>query len=146
MVAAANVPTTPVTAQCVVQAAKVEHVPLAGLASIMKVEGGVVGHVHKNADGSMDFGPMQINSRWLPQLKRTGITRRELKNNGCVNVLVGAWVFAQQLQRHPKHPWLAIGLYHSHTKALSKQYQFRVWHEMSKTHSLTTIIRHANGQ
>jgi soluble lytic murein transglycosylase-like protein len=62
-----------------------------------------------NADGSYDIGIMRINSGWLPSLRRYGITREAL-NNPCQNVIVGAWILAQNKQRLGPS-WDAVGAY-----------------------------------
>lgn len=139
-------PLAPVTAACVERAASVEHVSVAAVAAIMNQEGGRVGQVHHNPDGSVDFGPMQINSRWLPILNHSGITKTELTDNGCVNVLVGAWILRRQIDQTPRHLWTAIGHYHSHTRALSRRYEYQVWRRIRRVSSLSEIIRQANGK
>ena len=53
---------------------------------------------HRNRDGSVDIGLMQINSAWLPELARHGISARELWDP-CTNIHVGAWVLAQQISK-----------------------------------------------
>lgn len=43
-----------------------------------------------------DIGLMQINTFWIPHLKKFGITRDDLFNP-CISVHVGAWVLAQSV-------------------------------------------------
>lgn len=62
---------------------------------------------HASATGSVDIGLMQINSRWLPQLQRYGITRDALRDP-CTNIEVGAWILADLLKRKGNH-WDAVG-------------------------------------
>ena len=137
--------TKPVTTHCVVAAAQIEHVPLAALVAVMRTEGGTIGEAHLNSDGSKDFGPMQVNSRWLPRLARSGISKQALKNDGCINVLVGAWILRRQMQQTPNQPWTAIGHYHSHTKGLSRRYQRKVMSIMLKVKNIQKVIQRANG-
>jgi soluble lytic murein transglycosylase-like protein len=76
--------------------------------------------INKNVDGSVDFGLMQINSRWLPQLEKFGITANHLFDP-CINLHVGAYILALSMQRHG-NTWQAIGSYHSSTPARRDRY------------------------
>jgi soluble lytic murein transglycosylase-like protein len=76
-----------------------------------------VGH---NANGSTDYGIMQINSVHLPVLQQYGITRSTLMD-GCKNVYVAAWHLRQQMDRYG-NTWAAVGAYHSATPALRDKY------------------------
>lgn len=51
-----------------------------------------------NRNGSRDLGLMQINTAWLPQLARHGVTERDLFEP-CTNVMIGAWVLANNIRR-----------------------------------------------
>ena len=58
---------------CMLAVASAQHLPPRVLPAIRAVEGGAVGTVSQNRDGSQDLGLMQINTRWLPVLaQRTG--------------------------------------------------------------------------
>lgn len=67
--------------------------------------------VNQNKDGSRDIGHMQINSRWLPVLKRYGIDERRLFDP-CINTHVGAWILSQNFYRLG-YNWTAIGAYNA---------------------------------
>lgn len=41
---------------------------------------------------------MQINTTWLPEIKKYGV-RRESLWDPCVNAQVGAWILAQNIKR-----------------------------------------------
>ncbi|MCB1658101.1 MAG: lytic transglycosylase domain-containing protein [Pseudomonadales bacterium] len=64
-----------------------------------------------NRNGTHDIGLMQINSVWLAELRKYGITRKSLFDP-CVNINVGAWVLAQSVQKLG-YNWNAIGAYHT---------------------------------
>lgn len=66
---------------------------------------------HLAATGSYDIGLMQIDSRWLPDLARLGITEQALLEP-CQNVLVAAWILAPLLKRYGPG-WEAIGAYNA---------------------------------
>ena len=65
--------------------------------------------ISKNRNGSYDIGLMQINSSWLPELYRDGITQKTL-SNACASTFVGAWVLAKGI-RHYGYSWKAIASY-----------------------------------
>ena len=54
--------------------------------------------MNRNSNGSYDIGLMQINSSWLPTLRRYGIGAQDLLNP-CRSIFVGAWIAAQNIQR-----------------------------------------------
>lgn len=64
-----------------------------------------------NSNRSFDIGMMQINSSWLPTLKRFGIEKEHLLNP-CTSVFVGAWILAQNIQ-HFGYNQDGIGAYNS---------------------------------
>lgn len=47
-----------------------------------------------NRNKTVDYGMMQINSIWLPSLKKMGITKDDLFHP-CTSVFVGAWIAKQ---------------------------------------------------
>ena len=67
--------------------------------------------IGKNKNGTHDIGLMQVNSVWLPELQKFGITREKLFDP-CVNINVGAWILAQAVQKLG-YNWNAIGAYHT---------------------------------
>ena len=67
-----------------------------------------------NEDGSIDRGPMQVNSQWLPRLQAKGINiKPDDLYDWCVSFEVGAWILADSIKRNG----LAEGVarYHSPT-------------------------------
>lgn len=113
-------------AACVREAARHAGVPSMILLAIMRVEGGVPGQVVRDADGSYDMGPMQINSLWLPMLREIGITRRQVTDDGCLNVEVGASILARYIDEAGGDLGTAVGWYHSHTPELARAYRERI--------------------
>jgi soluble lytic murein transglycosylase-like protein len=76
--------------------------------------------LHKNANGSTDYGLMQINSIHLPTLAQYGISTNTLMEP-CKNVYIAAWHLRQQMNKYG-NTWQAVGAYHSETPALRDQY------------------------
>lgn len=99
-------------ADCFERAAERHRVPAPLLRAIACVESNHNAYaVHRNANGSVDLGVMQINSWWLPKLKPFGIERDHLWDL-CTNVHVGAWVLAQNIKVLGLS-WQAIGAYNA---------------------------------
>lgn len=69
---------------------------------------------HKGAVTSTDYGLMQINSTHIPELKRLGIihSSRDLLDNACLNVEVGAWILAKAFQVCDVN-WKCLGAYNA---------------------------------
>lgn len=81
---------------CLEQAATRYQVPERLLWGIISKEGGKPGTQSKNSNGTLDYGPAQVNSAWLPQLKSFGITADQLTWDYCLNVNIAAWILAKQ--------------------------------------------------
>ena len=122
----------PVTAECLVQAAYYQKIPLPIILGLLKTEGGHVGGVSVNTNGSKDLGPIQINDRaWVPTLAKMHFggdqeaAYEALRDNGCYNVHVGAWIFHQYVDEANGNLAEAVGLYNSHTPVHKQAYQRR---------------------
>jgi hypothetical protein len=113
--------TSPVTFVCLEDISRLFQVPLSMLLLVMDVEQGKVGKESRNRNGSKDYGPMQINSVWLPKLQRLGITEDLLRDHGCVNAAAAAWLLRSHLIE-TRDPLKAISVYHSRRPDLKKRY------------------------
>lgn len=85
---------------------------------------------HRNRDGSMDIGLMQINSVWLPDLAKYGISARDLWEP-CTNIHVGAWVLAQKIKKHGM-TWDAVGAYNATTPLKRTHYAWKVYANLER--------------
>ncbi len=84
--------------------------------------------VNRNKNGSYDIGLMQINSRWLPTLRKYGIEEAQLWD-ACINIQVGAWVLAQNLRRMG-NSWEAVGAYNARNPELRIKYAQKVYRNL----------------
>lgn len=76
--------------------------------------------LHRNRNGSVDYGLMQINSIHLPVLAQYGISRDKLMEP-CASVFIAAWHLRQKMDKYG-NSWAAVGAYHSETPALRDRY------------------------
>lgn len=122
--------TATMLAACLMLSAQTFHVPPSVMIGIMQVEGGRVGQEVADANGTYDLGPMQINTIWLPELARYwGVDQRTartwVRDNGCVNMHVAAWILRRQLDR-TSDLRTAIAWYHSATPGVGDRYAAKV--------------------
>ncbi len=112
--------------ECINQASVQYQVPAKMIISVLNTEGGKNGLEHKNSNGSVDYGSMQINSIWLPELEKQGISANELRDNPCTNVEVGTWILSQAIANgviKEKSYWESAAGYNSKTAKYNVQYQ-----------------------
>lgn len=83
-----------------------------------------------NVNGSVDYGLLQINSAWLPFLKKYGITAEGLLNP-CVNADVGAWILAENF-RKLGITWTAVGAYNAATDWKRIKYATEVYGRLQR--------------
>ncbi|EAT10686.1 lytic transglycosylase domain-containing protein (plasmid) [Bermanella marisrubri] len=81
-----------------------------------------------------DIGLMQINSWWLPHLKRFGIAEKDLFH-ACTNIEVGSWILSENIKRHGAR-WDSVGVYNVGTgrglESLKRDYVNRVYEFYSR--------------
>lgn len=121
---------------CMVAVAAYYHLPPRVLPAIQAVEGGHVGSLHVNTDGSEDLGVMQVNTRWVESLARTigatpEATRQRLIGDACFNIAASGVILRFYLNEARGDILLAVGDYHSHTPALRDDYLARVMRSAS---------------
>lgn len=136
------VATTKMIAACLLLASQTYEVPAAAMIGIMHVEGGRVGQQVLNTNGSYDLGPMQVNTLWIPQLARLWRVEHEtahrwVRDNGCVNVYVSAWILRQKIEEASGVLFGGIARYHSATGWRGERYAKRVAAAMKRKGLLT---------
>jgi soluble lytic murein transglycosylase-like protein len=112
--------------RCIVSAAQYRHQDPKLLKAIAVQESGMNPNAvnRNNKNGSRDIGLFQINSSWLPKLKKQGITERQLYD-GCVSAYVAAWILAHAIDTHGS-TWRAVGAYNSPTESNRRIYAQRI--------------------
>lgn len=93
--------------------------------SIIKVEGGKIGTMSRNSNGTYDMGIMQINTIHLPDIKKKypQVSWREVAYSPCVNIGIGSWILSQRLREvDSDRYWIGVGNYHSKTKKYRDRY------------------------
>lgn len=115
---------------CLLLASQTYKVPPAVMIGIMHVEGGRVGQEVRNTNGSYDLGPMQVNTLWMPQLAKLwnvdqATARAWVRDNGCVNVYVAAWILRQKID-NTSGLYNGIAHYHSATPWRGQKYADKV--------------------
>lgn len=110
---------------CFELAASRYQVPVSLLKAIAQVESAHNPHaMNVNANGSRDIGLMQINTSWLPLLRKMSVTEQTLWDP-CVNTLVAAWLLSENLKRWG-NTYRALGAYHSPNATRQLHYAKRV--------------------
>lgn len=125
--AAAESDSATIVRDCLLAAARVHRVPPTLLVILLNVEGGSLGRVSHNTNGTVDIGPMQVNQIWLPQLAARWNTSVQeaflaLRDNFCANVEAGAWILRKGLDEPGADFWDGVGYYHSHDPQYRQDY------------------------
>ena len=125
----ANAGISPLTSDCVFEAAATFKHPPLSMILILAQERGKVGEcAGPNKDGSVDCGPAQVNSkeivRLAPLLK---MSEREafarVRDDGCFNIFVSAYILAEKRRDANGNIWDAMGRYNSATPGIKEEYQ-----------------------
>jgi len=132
----ASLAAAPAHADCFDEAAKYQKVnPLILRAIAWQESHNQPDAMNKNANGSIDYGLMQINSVHLTQLAQYGISTTTLMQP-CKSVYIAAWHLRQRMNKYG-NTWQAVGAYHSETPALRDLYSRQIINILSKWKLLT---------
>lgn len=124
-------PLHPLTADCVLDAARVSGMPVAALFAILATEGGKTGEALSNKNGTWDLGGFQINTVHLRELAAMGISPDAVLRDGRVNAYAAAWLLRKEYQRTGSL-WQAIGAYHSRTPHRRDAYIRRIKNNLER--------------
>lgn len=121
---------SPPTLQCFVKEANRHSIDPYVLLAVMKTEGGRPGELALNSNGTVDLGPMSVNTVWLPVLaKHYQTTEGELKHrlaaDGCANVAAAALILGRKIAE-TGDVWEGVANYHSNKPAIQSRYLMRV--------------------
>ena len=111
--------------QCVDAASTAYGIPNPIFRAVLRTEGGWQGLRKRNANGSYDLGPGQINTIHLPALRKYGIDEQMLADDVCLNVHVAAYRLRLEIDR-VRDVWRGVGNYHSRTPKFHNAYLARV--------------------
>jgi hypothetical protein len=125
---------------CLAAAANAYREPPAVLVILLNVEGGRLGAVSPNTNGTVDIGPMQVNDIWLPKLAARWATSRPaayvaLRDNFCANVEAGAWILRMGLDAAHGDFWEGVGFYHSRDPGHQRTYLISVLKQATRLQS-----------
>jgi soluble lytic murein transglycosylase-like protein len=91
-----------------------------------------------NNNGSNDIGLMQINSMHLPRLKEMGIDEKQLRQDSCLSIIIGASILSDMMKRYG-YSWEAVGAYNAgmgaNRQALRMRYAEQVWQRYQRLQS-----------
>jgi hypothetical protein len=118
---------------CVYQASQEYSLPPRGLIALWLTEGGRQGTQSKNKNGTIDYGPMQINTVWLKRLaKDFGVTANMLTHDFCFSVRAGAYILRYEINQAGGSFWDGVGHYHSRTPEFKYKYINKVYQNSLK--------------
>ena len=127
--------------------ASVYREPPSLLVILLDVEGGLLGAVSRNTNGTVDIGPMQVNQVWLPDVAAHWHTTERaaflaLRDNFCANVEAGAWILRQGLDEADGDFWEGVGIYHSHDPGYKRSYLRAVLAQVTRLRALAERASH----
>jgi hypothetical protein len=116
---------------CMVATAAFYHLPPRVLPSIQAVEGGRIGAIHVNTNGTADLGVMQVDTIWIRPLAQVArlkpqVVAQRLIYDPCFNIAASGAIMRVYMTQAHGNLMLAIGYYHSHTPGLRAPYEEQV--------------------
>lgn len=97
--------------------------------------------IGRNRDGSFDIGLMQINSSHMARLKKMGVSEKQLLNDPCISVIVGASILSDMMKIYG-YSWEAVGAYNAGTSPknaeIRNRYAKKIWENYKKLKAMTT--------
>ena len=108
---------------CSIVAAVKYEVPANIVLAVAEKEGGKPGQWSKNSNGTYDVGAMQLNTHYLEDLKKYGITAEDAAQPGCYSYDLAAWRLRGHLQHDKADLWTRAANYHSRTPKYNHLYR-----------------------
>lgn len=119
---------------CLLDVTSRAKIPFTVFLAIMRTEGGRVGMVKRNRNGSHDLGVMQVNDQaWLRKIAYMDFNgdmkkaREKLIYDGCYNMKISAMIYRNYIDEaggidNPNSIAIAVGHYNSHTPEKMARY------------------------
>lgn len=108
---------------CSVVAAARYEVPANIVLAVAEKEGGKPGQWVKNTNGTYDVGSMQINTAYLKDLSKYGITANDVAAEGCYSYNLAAWRLKGHIKNDKGDIFTKAANYHSRTPKYNKIYR-----------------------
>lgn len=97
------------------------------LENIARLESGMnPSATHRNPDGSVDIGLMQINSYWINAAR---LDRERLVSDACYNTRTGARILRDCIDRLG-YTWEAVGCYNATSSDKRRNYAWKVYRRL----------------
>lgn len=123
---------------CFEDAGKQYGIPYRLLESIAGIESNMnPGAFNVNRNGSFDVGLMQINSFWIKMLE---LNKDELVSNPCYNVMIGANILKQCVDRYGFN-WEAVGCYNATDSQKKIKYSWKIFQKLKSKEKYQMIQR-----
>lgn len=124
------------TLQCFMREAERHSIDPYVLLAVLATEGGRPGELAFNRNGTIDLGPMSVNTVWLPVLAKHYRTneedlQRRLASDGCANVAAGALILGRKIAE-TGDVWEGVARYHSRNPKQQGRYLARVHASLSR--------------
>jgi soluble lytic murein transglycosylase-like protein len=101
------------------------NIPPLLLKKIATIESGINPKaINKNANGTVDYGLMQINSSHLHRLSQWGINEQNILDPK-INIYAGSWLLSEHIKEHGFN-LQAVGRYHSATPVYKEKWLNRL--------------------
>ena len=114
----------PIIEKCSALSSSVFNVPQIAVKVLVKTEGGRIGTIMRNDNGTFDLGVMQINTSNLSRIQAVYpyVTWRHIAFDPCINIMVGTWFLSEKIKDRDGDVWEGIGDYHSRTPVYHARY------------------------
>lgn len=108
---------------CSITAAVKYEVPANIVLAVAEQEAGKPGQWVENTNGTQDVGPMQFNTAYLAELRKYGITAKDVAQGGCYSYDLAAWRLRGHLRNDQGDIWTRAANYHSRTPQYNAVYR-----------------------
>lgn len=111
---------------CSIAAAVKYEIPANVMLAVAEQEGGRPGQWSRNSNGSHDVGAMQLNTTYLADLNRYGITPAAVSAAWCYAYDLAAWRLRTHIRNDAGEFWTKVANYHSRTPRHNVVYRGKI--------------------